>query len=137
MYIVHVHVHILYVVLHVHVFCVFILELHVHVLCVFILKLHVHCTCIHSGITCTCIVCIHSKITCTCILYYMYMYIVILLEFLLQLQNLSCVVRNIIIMYIITYLDTQAYVLNFHGRVTQASVKNFQLVHSADGKIEM
>ena len=28
--------------------------------------------------------------------------------------------------------DTQAYVLNFHGRVTQASVKNFQLVHSAD-----
>ena len=26
--------------------------------------------------------------------------------------------------------DTQAYVLNFHGRVTQASVKNFQLVHS-------
>lgn len=30
--------------------------------------------------------------------------------------------------------ETQAYVLNFHGRVTQASVKNFQLVHSADGK---
>lgn len=28
--------------------------------------------------------------------------------------------------------ETQAYVLNFHGRVTQASVKNFQLVHSAD-----
>lgn len=28
--------------------------------------------------------------------------------------------------------DTQAYVLNFHGRVTQASVKNFQLVHAAD-----
>ncbi|XP_064391617.1 tubby-related protein 3-like [Halichondria panicea] len=27
--------------------------------------------------------------------------------------------------------DTQAYVLNFHGRVTQASVKNFQLVHSS------
>lgn len=25
--------------------------------------------------------------------------------------------------------DTQSYVLNFHGRVTQASVKNFQLVH--------
>lgn len=28
--------------------------------------------------------------------------------------------------------ETQAYVLNFHGRVTQASVKNFQLVHDAD-----
>ncbi len=28
--------------------------------------------------------------------------------------------------------ETQAYVLNFHGRVTQASVKNFQLVHCAD-----
>lgn len=28
--------------------------------------------------------------------------------------------------------ETQAYVLNFHGRVTHASVKNFQLVHSAD-----
>ena len=28
--------------------------------------------------------------------------------------------------------EAQAYVLNFHGRVTQASVKNFQLVHSAD-----
>jgi hypothetical protein len=26
--------------------------------------------------------------------------------------------------------DTQSYVLNFHGRVTQASVKNFQIVHS-------
>ena len=24
--------------------------------------------------------------------------------------------------------DSQSYVLNFHGRVTQASVKNFQLV---------
>ncbi len=29
--------------------------------------------------------------------------------------------------------DTQSYVLNFHGRVTQASVKNFQLVHEDDG----
>ncbi|XP_022707207.1 tubby-related protein 3-like [Varroa jacobsoni] len=28
--------------------------------------------------------------------------------------------------------DTQSYVLNFHGRVTQASVKNFQLVHDKD-----
>ena len=35
----------------------------------------------------------------------------------------------------ITYsVETQAYVLNFRGRVTQASVKNFQLVHSADGE---
>ncbi|VDO76207.1 unnamed protein product, partial [Schistosoma mattheei] len=30
---------------------------------------------------------------------------------------------------------TQSYVLNFHGRVTQASVKNFQIVHRSDGKI--
>ncbi|XP_061407372.1 tubby-related protein 3-like isoform X1 [Lethenteron reissneri] len=28
--------------------------------------------------------------------------------------------------------DTQSYVLNFHGRVTQASVKNFQIVHYND-----
>ncbi|RVE56547.1 hypothetical protein OJAV_G00222660 [Oryzias javanicus] len=28
--------------------------------------------------------------------------------------------------------DTQSYVLNFHGRVTQASVKNFQIVHDND-----
>ena len=31
--------------------------------------------------------------------------------------------------------DTQSYVLNFHGRVTQASVKNFQIVHEDDGKL--
>ena len=30
--------------------------------------------------------------------------------------------------------DTQSYVLNFHGRVTQASVKNFQVVHANDSK---
>lgn len=30
--------------------------------------------------------------------------------------------------------DTQSYVLNFHGRVTQASVKNFQIVHENDRK---
>ncbi|MGH0120169.1 UNVERIFIED_CONTAM: hypothetical protein FKN15_065930, partial [Acipenser sinensis] len=28
--------------------------------------------------------------------------------------------------------DTQSYVLNFHGRVTMASVKNFQIVHEND-----
>uniref|UniRef100_A0A0R3RTB7 Tub domain-containing protein n=1 Tax=Elaeophora elaphi TaxID=1147741 RepID=A0A0R3RTB7_9BILA len=28
--------------------------------------------------------------------------------------------------------DTQSYVLNFHGRVTQPSVKNFQIIHDAD-----
>ncbi|XP_039179317.1 tubby-related protein 1 isoform X1 [Crotalus tigris] len=28
--------------------------------------------------------------------------------------------------------ETQSYVLNFHGRVTHASVKNFQIVHSDD-----
>jgi len=31
--------------------------------------------------------------------------------------------------------DTQSYVLNFHGRVTQASVKNFQIVHDNDGAL--
>jgi len=31
-------------------------------------------------------------------------------------------------------LETQSYVLNFHGRVTQASVKNFQIVHDDDRK---
>ena len=36
--------------------------------------------------------------------------------------------------YIYFHADSQAYVLNFHGRVTQASVKNFQLVHSANSK---
>jgi len=30
-------------------------------------------------------------------------------------------------------VDTQSYQLNFHGRVTQASVKNFQIVHDVDG----
>ena len=30
--------------------------------------------------------------------------------------------------------ETQSYVLNFHGRVTQASVKNFQVVHKNDRK---
>lgn len=33
--------------------------------------------------------------------------------------------------------DSQSYVLNFHGRVTQASVKNFQIVHDSDGKHSM
>ena len=32
--------------------------------------------------------------------------------------------------------ETQSYVLNFHGRVTQASVKNFQIVHSNDSKFQ-
>lgn len=30
--------------------------------------------------------------------------------------------------------STQSYVLNFGGRVTQASVKNFQIIHPDDGK---
>lgn len=30
--------------------------------------------------------------------------------------------------------ETQSYVLNFHGRVTQASVKNFQIVHDNDSE---
>ncbi|CBY42646.1 unnamed protein product [Oikopleura dioica] len=28
--------------------------------------------------------------------------------------------------------DSQSYVLNFHGRVTQASVKNFQIIHEKE-----
>lgn len=28
--------------------------------------------------------------------------------------------------------ETQSYVLNFHGRVTQASVKNFQIINADD-----
>jgi hypothetical protein len=31
--------------------------------------------------------------------------------------------------------ETQSYVLNFHGRVNQASVKNFQIVHQDDRKL--
>lgn len=31
--------------------------------------------------------------------------------------------------------ESQSYVLNFHGRVTQASVKNFQVIHESDGNI--
>jgi hypothetical protein len=31
--------------------------------------------------------------------------------------------------------ETQSYVLNFHGRVTQASVKNFQIIHDGDRTI--
>ena len=30
--------------------------------------------------------------------------------------------------------QSQSYVLNFHGRVTQASVKNFQIVHPDNGE---
>ena len=30
--------------------------------------------------------------------------------------------------------DTQSFVLNFHGRVTIASVKNFQVIHKDDRK---
>ncbi|CAF3765801.1 unnamed protein product [Rotaria sp. Silwood1] len=33
---------------------------------------------------------------------------------------------------ILIFEETQSYVLNFHGRVTQASVKNFQIVHDDD-----
>uniref|UniRef100_A0A5S6QFN8 Tubby-like protein n=1 Tax=Trichuris muris TaxID=70415 RepID=A0A5S6QFN8_TRIMR len=27
------------------------------------------------------------------------------------------------------FYNAQSYILNFHGRVTQASVKNFQIIH--------
>jgi len=30
------------------------------------------------------------------------------------------------------FAETQSFVLNFGGRVTQASVKNFQIVHPED-----
>ena len=36
-------------------------------------------------------------------------------------------------MYLCSPTDTQSYVLNFHGRVTQASVKNFQIIHDNEG----
>lgn len=32
-------------------------------------------------------------------------------------------------------IETQSFVLNFNGRVTQASVKNFQIVHDNDCKV--
>ena len=32
--------------------------------------------------------------------------------------------------------ESQSYVLNFHGRVTQASVKNFQVIHESDGELK-
>ena len=34
----------------------------------------------------------------------------------------------------VSFTETQSYVLNFKGRVTQASVKNFQIVHDNDSK---
>lgn len=33
--------------------------------------------------------------------------------------------------------QTHSYVLNFHGRVTQASVKNFQIIHPDNGKTNL
>lgn len=40
-----------------------------------------------------------------------------------------------VFIYINIYIiDTQSFVLNFSGRVTQASVKNFQIVHDNDCK---
>ncbi|XP_023348185.1 protein king tubby 1 [Eurytemora carolleeae] len=44
------------------------------------------------------------------------------LEGILELQNKTPVWND----------ETQSYVLNFHGRVTQASVKNFQIIHESD-----
>jgi tubby-related protein 1 len=43
-------------------------------------------------------------------------------------------VRNLVLNT--TYMtESQSYVLNFGGRVTQASVKNFQIVHETDGNL--
>lgn len=36
--------------------------------------------------------------------------------------------------FIVAFAETQSYVLNFHGRVTEPSVKNFQLVQEDDRK---
>ncbi|KAF6777021.1 hypothetical protein AHF37_03991 [Paragonimus kellicotti] len=36
------------------------------------------------------------------------------------------------VLYPAPQVNTQSYVVNFYGRVTQASVKNFQIVHDAD-----
>lgn len=33
--------------------------------------------------------------------------------------------------------QSQSYVLNFHGRVTQASIKNFQIIHPDNGKMSL
>ncbi|XP_063538117.1 protein king tubby [Cydia strobilella] len=49
----------------------------------------------------------------------------------LKLQNLD----EIVVLHNKTPVwndETQSYVLNFHGRVTQASVKNFQIVHDSE-----
>jgi len=42
--------------------------------------------------------------------------------------------NHFVVVVFFTWADTQSYVLNFHGRVTQASVKNFQIVMDADGE---
>ena len=65
-----------------------------------------------------------------------HVYIIMLCKYmciLCYVNTCTCMFIIIIIhVYTIPHSETQAYVLNFHGRVTQASVKNFQLVHSAD-----
>lgn len=33
--------------------------------------------------------------------------------------------------------QSQSYVLNFHGRVTQASIKNFQIIHPDNGTMSL
>lgn len=56
-------------------------------------------------------------------------------------RTCTCTVTNCIVLItmhvnasvaLLSHADSQAYVLNFHGRVTQASVKNFQLVHESN-----
>lgn len=56
-------------------------------------------------------------------------------------RSCTCTVTNCIVLItmhvnasvaLLSHADSQAYVLNFHGRVTQASVKNFQLVHESN-----
>ena len=39
--------------------------------------------------------------------------------------------------YLLCFAETQSYVLNFHGRVTQASIKNFQIIHASDRKLSV
>ena len=38
--------------------------------------------------------------------------------------------------FLFVFQEAQTYMLNFHGRVTQPSIKNFQLTHKNDGKLK-
>ena len=46
--------------------------------------------------------------------------------------NPSTIILNIFL--IITFLETNTYVYDFKGRVTEPSIKNFQLIPEIDGR---